>query len=435
MQNGTKWERTYICIDLKSFYASVECANRGLNPFATNLVVADPSRSVNTICLAITPAMKALGVKNRCRVRDIPEGIRYITAVPRMRRYMEASGTVVSTYLEHVSAEDMYVYSIDESFIDATPYLKLYGLGAREFAARLISAVKEKTGIPATAGIGPNMFLAKVALDVCAKHAEDGIGCLDDESWKREIWFHQPITDIWGIGPGTARRLEKHGVYDLAGVCKMPKKSLLKEFGVNGRLLLDHAWGQETCTIAQARGYKPKGHSLTNGQVLMRDYSFDEAQELLREMALASCLELTEKGLAASNVGLFVGYSSSSFPRQAWANGCGPSIGSGGSMRLRKPTDSASEVTKALLAVYEAKVERGLAIRRVNIYMGGLVEKPTVQPSLFGDGARTVKEEAVSQAMVAVRRKFGANAMLKGTSLREEANARERNMQIGGHRA
>ena len=379
--------------------------------------------------------MKALGVKNRCRVRDIPEGIDYITAVPRMRRYMEASGTVVSTFLEHVSAEDMYVYSIDESFIDATPNLKLYGLGAREFAARLISAVKEKTRIPATAGRGPNMFLAKVALDVCAKHAEDGIGCLDDESWRREIWFHQPITDIWGIGPGTARRLAKHGVYDLAGVCKMPKRSLLKEFGVNGRLLLDHAWGQETCTIAQARGYKPKGHSLTNGQVLMRDYSFDEAQALVREMALASCLELTDKGLAAGSVGLYIGYSSAGLPRQSWECACAPMLGAGGSIRLANPTDSAREVTNELLFIYFTRVRRGVPIRRVSISLGGLTEKRSVQPSLFDEPEKDSKEDAVAAAMVAVRKRFGANAMLKGTSLRKEANARERNMQIGGHRA
>lgn len=230
-----------MCIDLKSFYASVECADRGLDPFVTNLVVADPDRSANTICLAITPAMKALGVRNRCRVRDIPEGIDYMVAVPRMRRYMEASGQIVAAYLELVSAEDVHVYSIDECFIDAAPYLRLYRTDARTFARKLMDAAFRVTGVTATAGIGENMFQAKVALDICAKHAPDGIGQLDAESFKREVWFHRPITDVWGIGPGIARRLAKHGAYDLAGVCATNPKVLHREFGKNAEHLIDHA--------------------------------------------------------------------------------------------------------------------------------------------------------------------------------------------------
>lgn len=302
-------ERTYLCIDLKSFYASVECADRGLDPFTTNLVMADPTRSANTICLAITPALKAQGVKNRCRLGDIPDGIEFTCAMPRMSRYMEVSANIVGAYQRYVSPDDMHVYSIDESFIDATPYLKLYGMDAKSFARMLMNAAFECADVMATAGIGPNLLMAKVALDVCAKHAPDGIGVLDDDSWKREIWFHRPITDIWGIGPGIARRLERRDVFDLAGICTLPQKSIVKEFGKNGLFLLDHAWGQEPCTISQARNYKRHGHSISNGQVLMRDYRFSEAQTLIREMALASCLELTEKGLAATGVGLYVGYS------------------------------------------------------------------------------------------------------------------------------
>lgn len=245
--------RTYLCIDLKSFYASVECIDRGLDPFAANLVVADPERSANTICLAITPALKARGVKNRCRLRDVPDGIDFVCAVPRMKRYMEVSGHVVNAYRQFVSSDDMHVYSIDESFIDATPYLKLYGADGRTFAKMLMQAVFDQMGITATAGIGPNLLMAKVALDVCAKHAPDGIGQLDDESWRREIWFHRPITDIWGIGPGTARRLAKHGVFDLAGVCSLPKKSIQKEFGKNGLFLLDHAWGKSRAPFPRRR--------------------------------------------------------------------------------------------------------------------------------------------------------------------------------------
>ena len=229
-------ERTYLCIDLKSFYASVECADRGLDPFTTNLVVADPTRSANTICLAITPALKARGVKNRCRLGDIPDGIEFTCAMPRMSRYMEVSANIVGAYQRYVSPDDMHVYSIDESFIDATPYLKLYDMDAKSFARALMDAAFECAGVTATAGIGPNLLMAKVALDVCAKHAPDGIGALNDDSWKREIWFHRPITDIWGIGPGIARRLERRGVFDLAGICALPQKSIVKEFGKTGTL-------------------------------------------------------------------------------------------------------------------------------------------------------------------------------------------------------
>lgn len=428
-------ERTYLCIDLKSFYASVECADRGLDPFTTNLVVADPTRSANTICLAITPALKAQGVKNRCRLGDIPDGIEFTCAMPRMSRYMEVSANIVGAYQRFVSADDMHVYSIDESFIDATPYLRLYGMDAKSFARMLMNAAFECAGVTATAGIGMNLLMAKVALDVCAKHAPDGIGVLDDDSWKREIWFHRPITDIWGIGPGIARRLERHGVFDLAGICTLPQKSIMKEFGKNGLFLLDHAWGQEPCTISQARNYKRHGHSISNGQVLMRDYGFSEAKTLIREMALASCLELTEKGLAATGVGLYVGYSASNFSHHAWGGGRAPFMGAGGSAKLPQPTDSASQVTSALLALYEEHVSPPLAIRRVNISLEDLVEKDSVQPSLFGEQGKEAREAALAQTMVAVRERFGKNAVLAGTSLLPEANARERNLQIGGHRA
>ena len=427
--------RTYLCIDLKSFYASVECIDRGLDPFTTNLVVADPERSANTICLAITPALKARGVKNRCRLRDVPEGIDFVCAVPRMKRYMEVSGHVVNAYRQFVSPDDMHVYSIDESFIDATPYLKLYGVDARTFAKMLVQAVFDQTGITATAGIGPNLFMAKVALDVCAKHAPDGIGMLDDESWRREIWFHRPITDIWGIGPGTARRLAKHGVFDLAGVCALPKKSIQKEFGKNGDFLLDHAWGLEPCTISQARNYQRRDHSISNGQVLMRDYRYDEVRTLIREMALSSCLELTEKGLVAANVGLWVGYSSTGVSHHAWDHGRAPMLGAGGSVKFPRPTDSVSQATEALLSLFREHVDPRMGIRRVNIALGGLIDKDDMQPTLFDDLEGESKEEAVAQAMVAVRARFGRNSVLTATSLLPGANGRERNMQVGGHRA
>ena len=277
-------QKTYLCIDLKSFYASVECADLGLDPFVDNLVVADPERSRTTICLAITPAMKARGVKNRCRVFDIPANMSYIMARPRMRRYMEVSAAIYAIYLRYVSPEDVHVYSIDECFIDATPYLSLYGMDARTFARTLMSAVFKETSICATAGVGTNLFLAKVALDITAKHAPDNIGFLDEAAFRREIWFHRPITDIWGIGPGISARLAKHGARDLASTAALSPQVLYREFGVNAEFLIDHAWGQEPCTIAEIHAYAPEGHSLVNGQVLPGDYSFSEARMVMREM-------------------------------------------------------------------------------------------------------------------------------------------------------
>ena len=259
--------RTYLCIDLKSFYASVECVDRGLDPFKDNLVVADPERSRTTICLAASPAIKALGVPSRCRVYEIPKNIQYTMAPPRMKRYMEVSAQIYGIYLRRISAQDIHVYSIDECFIDATPYLSLYRTDARSLAQQLMDDVREECGICATAGIGTNLFLAKVALDVTAKHVDDHIGYLDEREFRRKIWHHRPITDIWGIGPGIARRLLQYNVQDLAGITQVDERFLHKEFGVNAEYLIDHAWGYEPCTMADIHAYRPHGHSTSNGQV------------------------------------------------------------------------------------------------------------------------------------------------------------------------
>lgn len=303
-------ERTYICIDLKTFYASVECAARGLDPFTQNLVVADTSRGRTTICLAISPAMKKLGIRNRCRLFEIPQDVDYIAAKPRMRHYMEISARIYGIYLEYVSPLDVHVYSIDECFIDATPYLSLYGLTAREFADELRGAVLARTGITATAGIGPNLFLAKVALDIAAKHDKGGIGELDEERFRRDVWRHRPITDIWGIGPGIAERLAKYRVYDLMGVAALDERILYREFGVNAEYLIDHAHGVEPCTIAEIQAYRPQATSMVNGQVLSRNYSCEEALTVLREMVDASVLELVDRGVVASSISLHAGYGS-----------------------------------------------------------------------------------------------------------------------------
>lgn len=420
-----EWEKTYMAIDLKSFYASVECADRGLDPFETDLVVADPGRSVNTICLAITPALKAKGVRNRCRVREIPQGIEYLTAMPRMHRYLEVSSQIYGIYLHYVAAEDAWPYSVDEAFLDVTPYLELYQVDARTLALRIMAEVRRTTGITATAGIGPNMFLCKLALDLMAKHADNGIGVLDKRRFRREVWFHHPITDIWGIGPGTARRLARIGVYDLAGICATSPEWLQGEFGKDSAWLVDHAWGLEPCTIADARSYVPRARSLSNGQVLMRDYGFDEARVVVKEMAWQSCLDLRQKGLACQTVGLYVGYS-----------GHGALVGHGGGQhRLGHATALEEEITGTLLALYDATVERGANIRRVCLCFSGLLPAHAVAPTLFDDPARDAREGRLAHAVTRARGRFGPNAVLTGTSLLPAANARERNLQIGGHRA
>ncbi len=436
-------ERTYLCIDLKSFYASVECADRGLDPFTTDLVVADPERSNNTICLAITPAMKAKGVPNRCRVREIPAGLSYITARPRMRRYMEVSAQIYRIYLEFVSADDIHPYSIDEVFIDATPYLALYGVDVRTLAKRMTARVRDVTGVSATAGIGPNLFLAKVALDLTAKHAPDGIGQLDEESFRREIWFHHPLTDIWGIGRGIASRLAACGIYDLAGICAERPETLRRMFGKNAEHLIDHAWGLEPATIADIRAYEPRGHSMTNGQVLMRDYSIDEARTILREMAYESCMELVEKGLACDSVGLYVGYSASRFrdvmhadvPEGPQRGMRVPGMYAGGQRSLGRVTSSERAIAGALMDLFDERVDPRMKVRRVNLSLGGLVPERFATVTLFDDEEADARERDLAHAMVAVRGKFGANALMRGTSLKQESNARERNGQIGGHRA
>lgn len=427
-------ERTYLCIDLKSFYASVECVDRGLDPFSTDLVVADPERSPNTICLAVTPSMKAKGVRNRCRVREIPAGMGYITAVPRMRRYMEVSAEVYRTYLSFVSAEDTWPYSVDECFIDATPYLRLYGTDGCALARRMTAAVRERTGIPATVGIGPNMFLAKVALDITAKHADDGAGKLDERSFRREIWFHHPITDIWGIGPGTARRLAQRRIFDLAGICAERPETIAAMFGKNGEYLLDHAWGLEPATIADCRSYVPRAHSLSSGQVLMRDHSFDEARIIAREMVFESCMDLAEGALACDTVGIWVGYSSS--VTRAWdGEGEPPAAWAGGQRRLGSVTSSERRIAEAVMGIFDARVSRDAPIRRVQIALSGVVPDRMATTTLFDDPEADERERRLARAAVAVRRRYGPNSLLRATSLMPGANARERNLLVGGHRA
>lgn len=442
-------ERTYVCIDLKSFYASVECVDRGLDPLTANLVVADPERTEKTICLAITPSMKALGLSSRCRVFEIPAGVNYVMAKPRMQRYMEVSADIYSIYLRYVSPEDIHAYSIDECFIDATPYLALYRMSARQFAVMLMDAVLAETGVCATAGVGPNLFLAKVALDITAKHAEDHIGYLDRAEFERSIQTHRPITDIWNIGPGIARRLAKYAVYDLRGVCEMNESTLYREFGVNAEYLIDHAHGVEPCTIADIHAYEPGGHSLGNGQVLPCDYSYDEAKDVLKEMVDQLVLDLVDKRLVAASISLYVGYAKDPGERAGEAAGAffdgghgrRPASGrrggahTGGTRKQADRTNLYSKLMPRFLELFEETTRADAPIRRINVGFGGVLPEEFATMDLFADVEAEAEERRLQRAVLTVKDRFGKNALLRGTSLKEKATARERNEQIGGHHA
>ena len=442
--NGMPDSKIYLCIDLKSFYASVECVDRGLDPLTARLVVADASRGRTTICLAVTPALKELGVPSRGRLFQVPEHLGALIARPRMRRYMEVSASIYRIYLGYVSPQDIHIYSIDECFIDATPYLSLYRTDARSFAQLLMGEVLKRTGIRATAGIGPNLFLAKVALDVRAKHAADFIGILNEASFKEHLWFHQPLTDIWGIGPGIAARLARHGIHDLAGMAACAPAVLYREFGANAEFLIDHAWGQEPCTMEEIHAYEPERHSMMNGQVLPCDYTFEEARLVMHEMAEASVLELVEKGLATDSISLSVGYARA--PRtDAALDGCAEAAPSprrrswqartGGCRKIERLTNSRRTLLAAFDALFDDTTRRDTPIRRLALGFGGLVPERYAPVTLFDDVTADEEERSLQHAIVSVRERFGKNALLKAASLSEKATARERNNQVGGHHA
>ena len=417
-------ERQYLCIDLKSFYASVECVDRGLDPMTANLVVADPERSDKTICLAITPAMKALGIRNRCRMFEIPAGVDYIIAPPRMKRYIEYAAEIYAVYLRYVSREDIHVYSIDEVFIDVTHYLPLYGLTARQLAVRMMEDVYRELGVRAACGIGTNLYLTKIALDITAKHAADFIGELDEESYRRTLWDHKPLTDFWRIGPGTAGRLHRFGIHTMRGVAQAPQDLLYRLFGIDAELLIDHAWGREPTTIADIKGYRAKTNCLSSGQVLMRDYGMAEARLVLKEMVDALCLDLLDKGMETDSLTLMVGYSNTLHLPPAH-----------GSVSLPRPTSSDRELIGAAAGLFDRIVQPSYPIRRLNVTCNRVVEEGCVQCSLFESPRQNEKSRQLQTAVLDIKKKFGKNAILKGMSLEEGATARERNRQIGGHKS
>ncbi|MCR5196101.1 MAG: DNA repair protein [Pseudobutyrivibrio sp.] len=416
-------ERYYLAIDLKSFYASVECIDRKLDVMTTRLVVADPERKRGTICLAITPAMKALGVKNRCRIFEIPPDIDYIVAPPRMKRYIQVSAEIYEIYLSFVDKEDIHVYSIDEAFLDVTSYLSLYNLTPRQLAQAIIDKIYKKRGLRATCGIGTNMYLAKVALDILAKHSPDFIAQLDEESYKKRLWSHRPLTDFWRIGYGTAKHLNSLGIFTQEDIAKTPPQILLKEFGAQSEFLIDHAWGLEPCTIAEIKNYKQKSHSLSAGQVLMRDYTFDEGLIIVKEMANQLSLDMVAANVVSNNLSLYVGYSYNTMPS------------SGGSTTLQVTTNSVRIITDAFTQIYKNIVPKDSLVRRLNLSANSIVSDSFEQYSFFVDPTIMEKDRNISQSVNALKSKFGKNAVLKGTDLQDAATTIERNSQIGGHKA
>ena len=500
--------RTYLAIDLKSFYASVECVERGLDPLTTHLVVADASRTEKTICLAVSPALKAYGVPGRARLFEVVQRVRevnagrrmrapgrklcgeswdaaalaadpalalsYITAVPRMAYYIAYSARIYEIYLQYIAPEDIHVYSIDEVFMDVTPYLATYGLSARELAQKLVQEVLQRTGITATAGIGSNLYLCKVAMDIVAKHVKPDrngvrIAALSEDSYRRLLWSHRPLTDFWRVGRGYAKKLEKYGLFTMGDIarCSLGKPEefynqelLYRLFGVNAELLIDHAWGWEPCTMADIKAYRPAAHSLGAGQVLQEPYPFSKARLVLREMAEQLALDLLEKHLVTGQVVLTVGYDRQNLAdpaRRVQYRGAvttdfyGRSVPkhAHGTTNLSRPTASAQEIVRAVLDLFDRIVDSGLLVRRLTLAACHVVDEKTAaaasryeQLDLFTDYAAQQREQAaldrerhMQQAVLAIKHKYGKNALFKGMDLQEGATARSRNAQIGGHRA
>ena len=413
----------YLCIDLKSFYASVECVERGLDPFKINLVVADSTRGGGAITLAATPAIKKLGVPSRGRIYEIPKNIEYITAPPRMTLYMQYSATIYSIFLKFISSEDIHVYSIDESFLDITNYMSLYNTTPKQLAKMILDEIYDQTGITATVGIGTNLFLAKVALDITAKHAKDCMGYLDEDLFKQLIWHHQPITDIWMIGPGTANRLAMLGIKDLYGVAHYNEKILYKLFGINAEYLIDHAWGREPTKISDIKAYRPSSNSISNSQILFEDYNYKDAYLIMKEMVESNVLQLTEKHLVTNHISLYVGYSK---------NCIKPSRGS---RKITNTTNSYRILLEEFKLLYKKIINPNYPIRQIGISFGNVKDEIYEQFDLFADQEDIEKEKRVQEALVHIRNKYGKNAVLKGMNFYEKATQRKRNGLVGGHNA
>lgn len=454
-------DRVYIAIDLKSFYASVECIERGLNPLTTNLVVADPTRSEKTICLAVSPSLKAYGIPGRARLFEVQQKLKeikqltgkeveYIIAPPQMARYIEVSADIYETYLKYISPEDIHVYSIDECFMDVTDYLKLYQMSAKELAVKMILDVLGNTGITATAGIGTNLYLSKIAMDIVAKHVDaDASGVriaeLDELTYRRLLWDHRPITDFWRIGGGIAKRLENSGLYtmgDIARTSLQHEDILYGMLGIDAELLIDHAWGYEPCGMEEIKTYKPSTNSISSGQVLPYPYDFHKARIIVQEMTELLVLDLVDKGMVTDSLTLTIGYDRSNVDEGIYQGeiindryGRAVPKSAHGTANLGTTSSSTKKIMTAVMELYDRIVSKELMVRRVTIGANNLVEERYEQLDLFTNPAELAKERKMQQAMLNIKKKFGKNAILKGTDLEEGATTRERNNQIGGHKA
>ena len=488
-------EKTYIAIDLKSFYASVECAERHFDPLTTHLVVADESRTEKTICLAVSPSLKAYGIPGRARLFEVVQAVAkinaqrrrsapgrrfrgkssdsralaadpsleldYIVAPPQMAHYMEVSGRIYGIYLRYIAPEDIHVYSIDEVFIDATDYLKTYKLSAHEFARKLIREVLAETGITATAGIGPNLYLCKIAMDIEAKHSPadaDGVRIaeLDEMSYRRKYWTHRPLTDFWRVGHGIAARLEAAGLYTMGDIARCSlgqpwdrynEDTLYKIFGVNAELLIDHAWGWEPCTMADIKAYRPASSSLSSGQVLKEPYTFAKARVVALEMTQQLALDLVEKHLLTDQIILSIGYDKASLDDAAFRGnvtrdwyGRNVPKPAHGSINLPRQTSSTRVLSEAVTELFDRIADPLLLVRRMYVVAARLVDETqarAVQLDLFAEpeAEDDGRERSRQEAILEIRRKFGKNAILTGTNFDEGATGRERNEQIGGHKA
>lgn len=416
-------ERYYLCIDLKTFYASCECVLRGLDPFKTNLVVADPSRGNGAICLAISPKMKAMGIRNRCRLFEIPDGVEYITAMPQMKKYMEFSSKIYSIYLRYIAPEDIYPYSIDEMFLDVTSYLSLYKTTPEKLAKALMNKIKEELGLPSACGIGTNLFLAKVALDITAKHTKDNIGFLDEEKFKKELWTHLPLTDFWQIAGGMTRRLNNMGLYTMKDISEANHDLLYLEFGINAEILIDHANGIEPVTIKDIKNYKHKSRSISTSQILFKDYEVKSARLILTEMVELLSLQLVEKELVSNNISLQVRYSKDTFKP------------TGGSMKLTICTNVFSKLLPYFLEMYDKTTNKEALVRGIGISFNNVTTVDNEYYDLFTDPEEVIKERKLAETINSIKHKYGKNSILKVMNLEEEATTIKRNKLIGGHNA
>ena len=417
-------QKTYLCIDLKSFYASVECVELGLDPFKVNLVVADPTRGGGAITLAATPAIKKLGVSSRGRIFEIDPKIEYMITPPRMHLYMEYSCRVYKIFLEFINKEDIHVYSIDESFLDITNYLKLYQVNAKELAKKILDRIYEKTGLIATVGIGTNLYLAKIAMDVSAKHNADRIAYLNEDLYRQTLWHHTPMTDFWMLGNGTERRLHKLGIYDMYDLSQFPIEILYKEFGVNAEYIIDHAWGKEPTTIQDIKNYKSKQHSISNSQILFEDYSYKNAFVVMKEMVDQNVLTLTEKHLVTKQISLMIGYSKDCIK---------PSCGS---CKITNCTNSYSILLEEFKRLYIRIVNPNYPIRQIAISFQDVKDEYYYENyDLFTDVEKVEREKKLQETLVQIKHRYGKNAILKGMNALDFATAKKRNTLIGGHNA